>query len=56
MTDKILFFDAGPVISLVMSRLPWILPELKRKFGILALIFLRVEERAFCLIKAGELN
>ena len=33
MADKILFFDAGPVISLVMSRLPWILPELKKKFG-----------------------
>ncbi len=33
MPDKILFFDAGPVISLVMSRLAWILPELKRKFG-----------------------
>ena len=33
MADKILFFDAGPVISLVMSRLPWILPELKQKFG-----------------------
>ncbi len=32
MADKILFFDAGPVISLVMSRLPWILPELKKKF------------------------
>ena len=33
MAAKILFFDAGPVISLVMSRLPWILPELKKKFG-----------------------
>lgn len=33
MAEKILFFDAGPVISLVMSRLPWILPELKKKFG-----------------------
>lgn len=30
--NKILFFDAGPVISLVMSRLVWILPELKKKF------------------------
>ncbi len=33
MADKILFFDAGPVISLVMSRVAWILPELKKKFG-----------------------
>lgn len=31
--NKILFFDAGPVISLVMSRLMWILPELKKKFN-----------------------
>lgn len=30
---KIIFFDAGPVISLVMSRLAWILPELKKQFG-----------------------
>ncbi len=30
---KIIFFDAGPVISLVMSRLVWILPELKKKYG-----------------------
>ncbi len=33
MPEKILFFDAGPVISLVMSRVAWILPELKKKFG-----------------------
>lgn len=33
MAEKILFFDAGPVITLVMSRLVWILPELKKKFG-----------------------
>ena len=33
MADKILFFDAGPVISLVMSRVAWILPELKKRFG-----------------------
>lgn len=33
MADKIIFFDAGPIISLVMSRLAWILPELKKKFG-----------------------
>src|SRR3989344_2325836 len=33
MADKILFFDAGPIISLVMSRVAWILPELKKKFG-----------------------
>ncbi len=31
--NKTLFFDAGPVISLVMSRLMWILPELKKKFN-----------------------
>ncbi len=31
--EKIIFFDAGPIISLVMSRLAWILPELKKKFG-----------------------
>lgn len=30
---KIIFFDAGPIISLVMSRLEWILPELKKKFN-----------------------
>ena len=30
---KSLFFDAGPIITLVMSRLVWILPELKKKFG-----------------------
>ncbi len=30
---KELFFDAGPVISLVMSRLAWILPELKKHFN-----------------------
>lgn len=33
MVEKILFFDAGPIISLVMSRVAWILPELKKKFG-----------------------
>lgn len=33
MAEKILFFDAGPIITLVMSRLSWILPELKKKFG-----------------------
>ncbi len=27
------FFDAGPIITLVMSRLTWILPELKKQFG-----------------------
>ena len=30
---KILFFDTGPIITLVMSRLIWILPELKKKYG-----------------------
>jgi len=33
MTEKIIFFDTGPIISLVMSRLVWILPKLKEKFG-----------------------
>ena len=33
MGDKKLFFDAGPIITLVMSRLVWILPKLKEKFG-----------------------
>src|SRR3989338_10119680 len=33
MAEKILFFDAGPIISLVMSRVAWILPELKKRFG-----------------------
>ena len=28
-----MFFDAGPIISLVMSRLDWLLPLLKEKFG-----------------------
>ncbi|MBU0457232.1 MAG: hypothetical protein ABH824_02880 [Nanoarchaeota archaeon] len=30
---KILFFDTGPIITLVMSRLIWILPKLKEKYG-----------------------
>lgn len=30
---KTLFFDAGPVITLVMSRLAWILPLLKEKLN-----------------------
>ena len=30
---KAIFFDAGPIISLVMSRLWWVLPALKKKFG-----------------------
>ena len=32
MNSKSLFFDTGPIISLVMSRLIWILPKLKEKF------------------------
>ncbi len=28
-----LFFDSGPIISLVMSRLAWILPLLKKQFA-----------------------
>ena len=31
--QKILFFDAGPIITLVMSRLIWILPELKKQMN-----------------------
>lgn len=33
MTDKILFFDAGPIISLIISRTSFILPQLKERFG-----------------------
>ena len=31
--QRVLFFDTGPIITLVMSRLVWILPELKKQFG-----------------------
>lgn len=31
--DKIIFFDTGPIISLVMARIIWILPHLKERFG-----------------------
>jgi len=31
--EKIIFFDTGPIISLVMSNLDWILPKLKEQFG-----------------------
>ncbi|MBI2103330.1 hypothetical protein HYT55_05795 [Candidatus Woesearchaeota archaeon] len=31
--EKILFFDTGPIITLVMSRLGWLLPELKKKLN-----------------------
>ncbi|MBU1111745.1 MAG: hypothetical protein ABIG93_03220 [archaeon] len=31
--SKIIFFDAGPIITLAMSRLLWILKPLKEKFG-----------------------
>lgn len=30
---KAIFFDAGPIISLVMSRLVWIIPLLKERYG-----------------------
>lgn len=33
MENKTLFFDTGPLITLIMSRLEWILPHLKKKFG-----------------------
>lgn len=32
MENKIIFFDTGPIISLAMSRLIWILPKLKEQF------------------------
>ena len=31
--NKILFFDTGPIITLVLSRLSWLLPALKKQFG-----------------------
>jgi hypothetical protein len=31
--EKAIFFDSGPIISLVMSRLMWIIPKLKEKYG-----------------------
>ena len=31
--EKMIFFDTGPIISLVMSRLGWILPHLKKQYG-----------------------
>ena len=33
MSEKKLFFDAGPIITIVMSRLSWILPKLKEQFN-----------------------
>ncbi|HLC89243.1 MAG TPA: hypothetical protein VJG49_04370 [Candidatus Nanoarchaeia archaeon] len=30
---KAIFFDTGPIISLVMSRLGWVLPRLKEQYG-----------------------
>ncbi|MBU0459484.1 MAG: hypothetical protein KJ597_06975 [Nanoarchaeota archaeon] len=30
---KAIFFDTGPIITLVLSRLDWILPILKEKYG-----------------------
>ncbi len=33
MADKNLFFDTGPLITLIMSRLDWILPHLKKQFA-----------------------
>jgi predicted nucleic acid-binding protein len=30
---KAIFFDSGPIISLVMSRLIWVLPKLKEQYG-----------------------
>ena len=30
---KTLFFDTGPIISLIMARLIWVLPKLKEQFG-----------------------
>jgi hypothetical protein len=33
MANKALIFDAGPIISLSINNLLWILPELKQRFG-----------------------
>ncbi len=33
MKEKIIFFDTGPIISLVISRMSFILPELKKKYN-----------------------
>ena len=33
MAERKIFFDTGPIITLVMSRLIWILPELKKRYG-----------------------
>lgn len=33
MKEKVIFFDAGPAISLIISRLVWILPLLKEQFN-----------------------
>tara|TARA_Y100000310_G_C20617616_1_gene781495 strand:- start:738 stop:1526 length:789 start_codon:yes stop_codon:yes gene_type:complete len=32
-TVKSIFFDTGPIITLVMARLDWVLPLLKEKYG-----------------------
>ena len=32
-SGKHIFFDAGPIITLILSRLWWILPELKKQYG-----------------------
>lgn len=33
MSEKIIIFDSGPIISLAMARLLWILDPLKKRFG-----------------------
>lgn len=33
MTNKAIIFDAGPIISLTINNLLWLLPELKQRFG-----------------------
>jgi len=32
-SEKALFFDTGPIITLIISRLGWIIPKLKEQFG-----------------------
>lgn len=48
---KALFFDAGPVISLAMNNLLWILPDLQKQyggsFGIVPAVSQEVIERPF---------
>ncbi len=33
LSQKMIFFDTGPIITLIMARLGWMIPKLKEKFG-----------------------